>query len=193
MHCIHLCLCVAVVSVIMGLCLGQICLSGVTMTLRPPRLCRFPFIFWIQTVTATLHIASSRSCLWACVASAWSKHGVAAFVSYVFPVCFALCCPVLTHYDTVQLNKGMPALQEMWPQAHQHPCRSSQPICSSLSQACMSASPTSPLPTPPLPTWSCGAGWSPATLPLPLPLLLAAATLKVRQLCCSCCVCLSCC
>lgn len=185
------CLCIAIVSAMVGLHLGQPCMSGVTMTLHPLRLCCFLFIIQLHAVTATLTVTLLH-CELACgpmLSQRWSTHGVAEFVSCVFEIRRS----VLLYHDKVQLARGMSPLQEVWRQEHQHQCRSLQPICSSLSRACTSTSPTSPLPTPPLPTWSCGAGWSPATLPLPLPPLLPAVTLKVCQPCCSCCVCLSCC
>lgn len=161
-----------------GLHLGQTCTSGVTMTLRPPRLCCFLFIIRFHAVTATLTSLYRGFHMGPFSISA----GLKMELQHLFPKRFALRHSVLTYHDTVQLSTGMSPLQAMWRRAHQHHWRSSQPICSSLSQACMSASPTSPLPTSPLPTWSCGAGWSPATLRLPLPLLLPAVTVKVRQL-----------
>ena len=192
--CIDACV-LPVMGVVVGLQLGQTYDSGVIMSLRLSRLCCFLFIIQLHAVNATLtlvllHCKFAYGC---CFNQQWSEHGVAAFVSHVFPMCFALCCPVLTCYDTVQLSEGMSPLQEMWPQGYQHQWKSSQLICSSLSQVCASASPTRPLPSPPLPTWSCGAGWSPASPSLPLPVLLPAVTLKVSQLCCSYCMYLSCC
>ena len=195
MHCMHSFLCTACCECHSGAA------SGANLHVRcdhdfaaPNYYC---FLFSIQfhavTATLTLTLLHRKFAYGPILSRRWSKHGMAAFVSYVFPMRFALCCPVLTDHNNVQLSTGMSPLQEMWPHAHQHQWKSSQLICSSLSQACMSASPTSPLPIPPLPTWSCGAGWSPATLPLPLPLLRRAVTVKVHQLCCSCCVCLSCC